>query len=60
MTDQRRSERPTRPSPTHTTPEPISPAYGHATAVKRPSPPPPTVPHRCRCGATNREDSAHA
>lgn len=39
MTNQRRSERLTDPTPTHTTPEPISPAYGHAAAVKRPSPP---------------------
>src|SRR5690606_28078810 len=41
VTCQRHSERLTGQTPTAGTPAPISAAYGHATAVKRPSPPPP-------------------
>ena len=41
VTCQRHPERLTDPTPTAGTPAPISAAYGHATAVKRPSPPPP-------------------
>lgn len=53
---QRRSGRPTTPTPTHTTPEASSASYGHAAAVKRPSQ---ATPGLVRRGPLTVEGSDH-